>query len=475
MMRAIYGLPYDYEEAQGHDLVISKEPGLPEAHLVEHEVQMLKQHAVPQLLPIEFEEKDFRVSLRYSLSSKRMLSHVLRGRPISMREFFMLCTQIITILDESKNYMLREQYFILEEAHIYVGHRWDDVYLLYIPIEELPNKAPLRDEIKVLLTNLLGYVSEIHGHAVQEMIRYCSDDHFQLSELKQNMLEWMDEAEPEDLESAASVPRPKPEVSSSAKEIERNGGPEPEKASASSPKPNDVEKKAAAHSSRFQVVMLCAGALILALVWRMYLQFQSPTALYVSVALTVLTCGLLIGVYYKNDVFRSRKGKPADVPSERERFRPTYGETAAAVQAPVRAPDHYERLEDQTRLLAPEADDASDETVLLDTDNTEGSGCRAYLLVKKGNRTEEVEMNQDRFMIGRNADQSDYAIDHQAVGRAHMEIFRVGTRFILKDLGSVNGTYLNEERLVPNKTYELREEDCIHIAQIQFIFRNEQA
>lgn len=52
----------------------------------------------------------------------------------------------------------------------------------------------------------------------------------------------------------------------------------------------------------------------------------------------------------------------------------------------------------------------------------------------------------DALLIGR-ADSADILLDRNSVSKNHARIERRGDRYILRDLGSTNGTFLNSRRL----------------------------
>ena len=71
--------------------------------------------------------------------------------------------------------------------------------------------------------------------------------------------------------------------------------------------------------------------------------------------------------------------------------------------------------------------------------------------------------SRTEFVIGRKAEtSSDVSLDLSALGGYHMGLSRrhavirqAGNGYEVLDLGSVNGTWLNDERLVPQKAYPL--------------------
>jgi pSer/pThr/pTyr-binding forkhead associated (FHA) protein len=72
---------------------------------------------------------------------------------------------------------------------------------------------------------------------------------------------------------------------------------------------------------------------------------------------------------------------------------------------------------------------------------------QALLLVKRGQNAGSTFLIQaDATTIGRNPD-SDVFLDDVTVSRRHAELRRDGGRFEIRDLGSLNGTYVNRERV----------------------------
>ncbi len=71
--------------------------------------------------------------------------------------------------------------------------------------------------------------------------------------------------------------------------------------------------------------------------------------------------------------------------------------------------------------------------------------------------------------IGR-AVECDIVITSKRVSREHARLTRAGRRVTLEDLGSTNGTFLNDERLMG--AMELRDGDTVLVGDIHFIFHD---
>jgi ribosomal protein L40E len=71
----------------------------------------------------------------------------------------------------------------------------------------------------------------------------------------------------------------------------------------------------------------------------------------------------------------------------------------------------------------------------------------ALLLVKRGpNAGSRFLLDKDRTSAGRHPE-SDIFLDDVTVSRRHAEFSRYGTTFSVRDVGSLNGTYVNRERI----------------------------
>ena len=106
-----------------------------------------------------------------------------------------------------------------------------------------------------------------------------------------------------------------------------------------------------------------------------------------------------------------------------------------------------------------------EEEVHVSPDELEGG--RGVLIVKRGpNAGSKFFLDTDRTQIGRHPD-SDIFLDDITVSRRHAEIRRDNSRFGLHDIGSLNGTYVNRERV---EEAELHAGDEIQIGKFKLVF-----
>jgi len=125
-------------------------------------------------------------------------------------------------------------------------------------------------------------------------------------------------------------------------------------------------------------------------------------------------------------------------------------------------------------LLAPEA--TGEPTLSLAPDEVENEAApvpelaiRGPALVVRtggGRAGEAFAPAGDRTVIGRSPE-CDVFLDDVTVSRRHAELVRDGDRFVIRDLGSLNGTFVNRQRI---EEAVLGDEDEVQIGKYRMTF-----
>jgi hypothetical protein len=85
----------------------------------------------------------------------------------------------------------------------------------------------------------------------------------------------------------------------------------------------------------------------------------------------------------------------------------------------------------------------------------------AFLIVKTGDAEDigkTFTLNKSVVIVGRRTSQSEpgIALNDEVVSRRHLEILLKDGKYWLNDLGSTNGTMLNDDRIIAGNLYELK-------------------
>lgn len=78
------------------------------------------------------------------------------------------------------------------------------------------------------------------------------------------------------------------------------------------------------------------------------------------------------------------------------------------------------------------------------------------IVVNDGKEISTFDLENDAITIGRSSD-NDIQLNDKAASRHHLMLWGEGNRIFAKDLGSRNGTYINDRQIPSGKAIELRE------------------
>ncbi len=126
----------------------------------------------------------------------------------------------------------------------------------------------------------------------------------------------------------------------------------------------------------------------------------------------------------------------------------------------------HQLQEDATLTFTPvEIEEETGEEVFQPAEELEPG--QALLVVKRGaNAGSTFLIDKDVTTAGRHPE-SDIFLDDVTVSRRHAEVRRAEGRFVVRDLGSLNGTYVNRERV---EETELASGDELQIGKFKLVF-----
>ncbi|MGV2965002.1 DUF6382 domain-containing protein [Paenibacillus sp. FSL L8-0435] len=105
----------------------------------------------------------------------------------------------------------------------------------------------------------------------------------------------------------------------------------------------------------------------------------------------------------------------------------------------------------------------------------EGPVMASYYLERRSGTSdqhERMDVQGASFVIGRSADMVQWVDTATGVSRAHVELSRNKSGYVIKDLGSVNGTILQGNILAPYKEYPLADGDTFTLAESVYTYRS---
>ncbi|MDQ0898601.1 MULTISPECIES: DUF6382 domain-containing protein [unclassified Paenibacillus] len=496
MTQEVFGLRYEFVYRHGHYMVLYKEDGLDSKTLSTLQVRMLEANDVPNLLQLEIQEVDFRISLLYNLSAKRMLSHVLKVEGLSKQHFAKLMYAIVCALGESKNYMLFESGYVLRDNFIFIGSDWSDVFLTYVPLEPTADEESVSKSLESLMKQLSHKLNNEERTVVVSWMESLSRNR-SLQGYKENLLALMDEHLPVQEAYQASnhdneqVPEIRPNTQMPPVKV--NGLPkplwnrnelhqpvilnnsieelQPKKEASMKERSEGLPVSFTSLSGRSRTIVLAVVILLIAFLWQNYFTYPSTSTLQITSGISILLMNVWFVIRFLGLPRFQRYTKESsgvNLPIFPVVERQLDQKLEAPSPEPTNIQNYYQNLHMHTTLLSQKKPNA---TVFLGRLMNQPLGARIEWQIEGTTKT--FPLNNDHFTMGR-GDASlkvDYVLEEAGASRIHAEIIKIEEGYVIKDTGSTNGTYLNGEPLVTYQSYPLKDGDEIRIVRQEIRFR----
>lgn len=507
-------------------MIVERFPPVTRDELNETQLQMLKTCDIPGLLSLETEECDGQLSLRYSLSGTRMLSEALRTTNWSMTEMMGALCRLAEVLEECRLYLLDADRIRLHDEFIFVGDEWHELKFTYIPID-MPTLRKA-DDLERLIIRWIMKVKEPDGQAMQAILRLVATAGFMpitlsryarqylAGSLKEKSLSLLPPAPVISAKPAESGPVP----AKASRAWDLFGPPSGALHSFSQmlgddsaplrhsrmPMPGvhqtvaDTDPYASSMDiGRWRIIVACLGFILLAIGWRfLYLDQPNQQALLFCLCLTLVIGGGVLFLWNGMPDWAIRRYRaqthPRGLRSERAfeqpriedeetdskgwegspRFAvslslphptPLLKSDASAAHPALEEEDRSPLLPETSWILSPHPD----QTAFLDHKlRSHAEDC--YLVWESKGASSRIPLRGESLVIGRSAEAAQHMDDTMGISRAHVELVRISEQWKVKDLGSRNGSLLNDKPMAPYELYILHEGDRLTLADSQYRF-----
>lgn len=178
------GYKVRFEHGRGHRMVLTGEPSIQSGEIDAIQYRMLRNCDISGVLPLETEEMDGVVALRYSLSGRRMLSQALRAARWTMEDAMTALCRLAEVLEMSREYMLDAERYILDDDFIFVGEGWHDLAFTYVPLWRQTASASIASGVEKLIVRWMMNVETPDGTAMQQLLRMAASPDFSPAQLR---------------------------------------------------------------------------------------------------------------------------------------------------------------------------------------------------------------------------------------------------------------------------------------------------
>ena len=422
-----------------------------------YQVSMLENNRPENMLPLEIRRKNRTVSFYYDITSRLALGFLLKRKKLKRNEFIKLLADLSRPMVDCEGFLLKDSGFLLDAGFIYVNPENLEVYLAYLPVKIGENTA---EAFKSFVMDLILHNAVIEeagcDNFLQRIIGFLKRDVFSIKEFQRLL---------EELLCGSAVPEETPAGTATGALVE--GLPDKNPVTAACPEKDKTRSG--------PIIAVAAQALIIVILLlcrKLIAGIPGNTATtYGAIALLILSADLLL---FKKLFAGKAVAKVPETGSKKpERLKPDKMEKAEMKVAAGSLPEKQEvpatltgiRPETPLAIKAP----VQAKTELL---TSAKPGVPILRSANTAADLEEIRIDRPEFIIGRLADQVDHVCRNNAVGKVHAMITVKGGILRIRDLNSVNGTFVNNIRIESNRDVEIRDNDAIALANSEYVLVN---
>ncbi|MGE5630287.1 MAG: DUF6382 domain-containing protein [Caulobacteraceae bacterium] len=425
------------------------------AELLKHQVEMIAQNPNPVFIPFNVRQENEKVRIYYNITSKISLSQFLSRRTLSKKEFLDMLKNLNKGLLGHTNYLLDISGFVLDESFIFINLSSCEISLVYVPV---PVERNFIKDYKAFVTNLIVNSASLEDSAndnfLQKILNYIKSDIFSLNDFNRLIA---------DLRVSGGGMKNENGV----EDVFYGNG-----AAFINEKPGKAESGNMLSSSKNRLLrILLPQALIILASAIIFIVLVSKNMADISTIFGfVLIAASLDAYVLSKTVFKKENnaaenssqinGKQVQISKKETGSRAVRDKDSRKPAASGGGPGHSASGTAVDYIRA-------NDTVVI----SEHSGGYPYLSSIGTQASERIAICKDKFVIGRLKSYVDYAVQSSSVGKVHAEIIKVDDSYYVKDLNSKNGTYINDARIPSNKEHEIKADDRIRFANLEYVFK----
>lgn len=393
-----------------------------------YEEQILHNNDIQYLLKFQLREVNHQMQYFYNIQGLRMVAELWEKRPASRDDLRQLMRSIgksVRLLDE---YLLNPDNIYLDERFIYQQLDGSGYMFTYVPGYEVPLKQQLKE--------LISWVMKHMNYNQKESVSYIYMLYKDLEEDK-NILDLIDPVEVSNDDKESTV---EPQILVKESVLESK---EAEQLQETESFWN--------YSLLIKAVIGCILFVTGTVIFRQSIQLWFRRQLGISIfpwlipLISFCTGAVLCSLSFVMIRIQNKKHCPD---KENKDFW------------------QGEHIIDFSSIKANETDvleniQTHQETQLMN---------KQYMVLKKENGEEKdtIHVCSLPFTIGKNKEVVQYHIDSRVISRRHLQITKDNNRYVLTDLHSTNGTWINGSKLVPGKAYDICDGDILQIADVSY-------
>lgn len=452
-----------------------------------YEAAMISRNPIRGLLHMKIKYQDGRELYCYDITSRQPLSRILETHSMTEPEIRSLILQLYETISRMECYLLPDEGLVLEPDCVYLDPENFEAEFCFLPGEErnfpkqlnrflqyLLQYADHRDKECVVLAYSLYQESIKENYGIEDLIRIIRGTSEKEKSRKPDIPEPSFRGREDTGIGMGKAQEP----------IRNSPEPEPKK------KRREAEQKAEEKSDlpsgkrKGVWIWLLAEAAIMAVLLGGIWLFWGSRGLWkyrwleagIGGGMLLLPGFIAVArLLFSGEESEKESGQNHPEP---ESWRMTFWDEEKAEPEPIlqnRKRPEPELKPEPNRRPKPEREAAKEEpfvreeykTMLLaDADSEE-----IHRLQSETSAAEDIVISYFPFVIGKNRDLADYALERETVSRFHIRLEKKEGQYFLTDLNSTNGTRVRGLLLNANETVALNPGDPVSIADLNYIWR----
>lgn len=443
-----------------------------------YQLDLLTSNIISGFLPCSVLYSNDHTEIRYDITSKQTLLSFFHKKEPDKKLLVEILSEIFSAILTMQDYLLDEQFLIMDPEYIYISPDPLKVFLCFAPADP----RDFRTELNRFIEQLLGKIDRNDNGAVMlgyELFRKTLDPGFIIDDLYKILFSGEVPGRipvPDDHSSRSSESFDDIQLMKDIDSFYFSGSEDDDKVRKAG-KLNlhfDIDKKKILGIIKILGVLMGIIGIIYAAV--RFSPDSFPDFSFIAGALILAASGALIFTLKKkqketSDFFPDarKKSSSGNVASSEMRESPDIGNSPPFVQKSVESLFVQNTDEEYTELF--NDSDALTEYMCEETRN------HAYLIpfntsVHNGSSSSEKQIIicEDNVIVGKNPRAADIVISDSTVSRIHAGISLKNCEYSVVDLNSRNGTFVNGEKITPDTPHKLVSGDIVSFASAEYIF-----
>ncbi|BEP29616.1 FHA domain-containing protein [Helicovermis profundi] len=417
------------------------------------QINMIYENNINNIIQIKSETIDNITNLNYDLTQLVPLNYVVRSNNYDLKD---LLISLIDIIEGANNYYLDANKFILDIDYMYFDKKSNQLKLIYLPIKSYYSKVNLIDFIKNFVrNNVLLEIKNPDTIFIMNIINKYDSTIVIKKEIKEYIMKkQIGNFENDDFKE-------KNNINNGKIEYNENQIKKPSNKKIISKK--QLEKEISKENKHKLMIGLAIYVLLL-LISSMSLYILDKLKLINIFIINIFIVIIFFIVYFVREKIIN-KNTDSNVKKNIEKF--DFEKKSFENKNNDIALNITNDIIDEEEINKNNIISDYGKTILL----TDECKLLSFCDLRSGEK-HQIEFKEDMFITIGRENINNIWIQDQTIGRIHAKVLKLNGKFFIKDMNSLNGTFLNGHRIDSGINVEIKNGDVVAFAKIKFAINN---